>query len=361
MQKALAGMGAVVSVLVATVLIAGCSSAKVVKQEAPLVRSQVIKVDGSGQGAVYSGEVRGRFESQLAFQVGGKIVRRNVDLGSAVAAGDVLMQIDARDVRQNVNSGEAERYAAESQLQLAANDLQRYQRLYEQGAVSKASYDSYVNSYHRAEALLRYASAQYSQGLNQLDYSDLTADAAGVVAGVSAEIGQVVSAGQPVLTVVQDGEREVEISVPENRIAQLRNTRQIQVSFWALPAQEVEGRVREVSPVADKVSRTFKVRISLINPSPEVKLGMTAAVSVAAAGGPGTAYVPLAAVYQTGDMPCVWVVDNGTAKLRQIKTGVWGDERVQVLEGLQDGETIVTAGVHKLQDGQQVRTTGDLR
>ncbi len=351
----------VVSIIVGGVLWKKHHHSQAVLKEIPVVRTAVVGATGVSQGYTYSGEVRGRYESQLAFQVNGKIVKRNVQLGSAVNAGDVLMQIDAKDVVQTVNNYSAQVYSAESQLQLAASNLKRFRELLEGGAISQSQYDQYANAYNVAAAGVRQTQAQYTQGANQLDYTLLTADKPGVVSGLSAEIGQVVSAGQVIVTVVQDDEREVEISVPENRIEELRKAERMQVSFWALPNATVDGKVREISPMADQTTRTFKVRISLINPPPEMRLGMTATVSLADGASQPTIYIPISAVYQTGNTtPAVWVVADGIVTLRSIQTGNYGkNDTVQIVGGLRQGDRIVTAGVHKLTEGQQVSIGGD--
>ncbi|MDT8900191.1 efflux RND transporter periplasmic adaptor subunit [Anaeroselena agilis] len=355
-KKYLTGGAAVI--VIAGLLLAGCGTEEKAREEAPLVRTQVVRMGGAGQPVSYSGEVRGRYESQLAFQVGGKIVRRAVELGSAVNPGDTLLEIDPKDISQAVAVSAAQVYSAESQLKLAENNLHRYRQLYEQAAVSRAQYEQYQNAYDAALAAARQASAQHAQTSNQLGYSVLRANGAGVISAVNAEVGQVVSAGQAVVTLVRDGEREVEIDVPENRGEELRKAGKISVNFWALPGVALAGKVREVAPMADKVSRTYKVRVSLPDCPPEVKLGMTATVTVTppASGNGRSAYIPLAAVYQTGDSPCVWVVDKGAVVLRKVRLGAFGDGKVEVAEGLADGETIVTAGVHKLREGLKVRT-----
>jgi len=352
--------GVLLVVAVLGVMVKGQSKAIPIVEEVSLVRTAVIGVTGAAPSYTYSGEVKGRFESQLSFQVGGKILKRNVQLGSSVNAGDALMEIDAKDVKQTVNSNSAQVYSAESQLRLAENNLNRYQKLYEGGAISEAELDKYHSAYDAAVANVRQASAQYAQGSNQLDYSVLYANKAGVISSITAEVGQVVAAGQAVFTIVQDGEREVEINIPENRIAELRGAKQMKVTFWALPTVSVDAVIREISPMADKVSRTYKVRVSLINPPQEVKLGMTSTVTVDNMGNQQVAaYIPLAAIYQQGDTPGVWVVSNESVTLRIIKIGAFGDSKVQVLEGLKNGDIIVTAGVHKLKEGQKVRIAGD--
>lgn len=333
---------------------------QVVVEDIPVVRTAVIGTTSALQGYTYSGEVRGRYESQLAFQASGKIIKRNIQLGSTVSAGDVLMQIDAKDVAQTVNNYTAQVDSAESRLQLAESDLKRYRELLNAGAVSQSQYDQYANAYNVAAAGVRQAQAQYMQGSHQLDYTLLTADKPGVISSISAETGQVVSAGQTIVTIVQDGEREVEISVPENRIEELRAAPQLTVSFWALSKLTVDGKVREISPMADQTTRTFKVRVSLLNLPPEVKLGMTATVTVVGSNIPQTVNIPLAAIYQeSGNTPAVWVVKDDVLTLSSVTIGNFGNGTVEVLGGLQPGDRIVTAGVHKLKDGQKVKVGGD--
>lgn len=351
----------IAALILSTLAISGCGDKKTAEELPPLVRSLTVKLTENDQTAVYSGEVKGRYESQLAFQVGGRIIRRYVELGHRVNHGDILMEIDPKDVRQAVAITSAQLYSAQSQLTLAENNLKRYKELYEQNAISRAQYEQFINSHATAEAALRQAIAQNTQGINQLGYTKLRATSSGVISNIAVEAGQVVAAGQTALTLVQDGEREVEIDVPENRYKEILNAKDIKITFWALPDRTTMGSVREISPMADKVSRTYKVRISLQNPPPEVNLGMTASVSTAAAEGRQSFYIPLSAIYQTGNAPSVWVVANGSASLRPVTLGAFGDRSVQVVDGLQNNEVIVTAGVHKLKEGQKIRVTGDLK
>ena len=231
-QKLYYILAAVIIVAVGVgVMLKGQARPTAIIEEVPLVRTALVGA-GAAQSYTYSGEVKGRFESQLSFQVGGKIIKRYVQLGSVVNAGDVLMEIDAKDVKQTVNSNSAQVASAESQVKLAENNLTRYSTLYEHHVVSQAQLDQYQSAYDVAVAALRQASAQYAQGANQLDYSALYADKAGVVSSITAEAGQVVAAGQSVVTIVQEGEKEVEINIPENRIDELRKAQQMKVTFW---------------------------------------------------------------------------------------------------------------------------------
>ncbi|WP_371379352.1 efflux RND transporter periplasmic adaptor subunit [Sporomusa aerivorans] len=356
-----AGVIAAAGLCVITVLVwQGHNRPQAAAEAIPFVRTLVIAPADRAQGYTYSGSVRGRYESRLAFQAAGKIIKRNVELGSTVNAGDVLMQLDPKDLQQTVNSGLAQVAAAESQLRLAESNVNRYRQLFVQNAISQSQLDQYETAYEVALAAVRQASALYTQGSNQLAYSLLYADKPGVIASISSEAGQVVNAGQTVLTIVQDGEREVEINIPENRIEQLQKAAKLRITFWALPALALDGEVREIAPIADATARTFQARIRLINPPAEVKLGMTAAVAVADSVAQQPVTIPLAAIYQTGEKPAVWVVSDNKLILRPIETGKFSSGSIEIIDGLQQGDRIVIAGVHKLTEGQQVKINGDI-
>lgn len=338
---------------------AGCGDAPPAAVKAPLVRSmRVGETDATGV-ANYAGSVRGRYEKQLAFQVGGRIVSRTVNAGDRVTGGTTLMEIDAKDIVERAKGVDAQVGAAKAQLDLAAANLSRYRALYEAQAVPAVVLDQYETGYRAAEAAYQQAIAQAAQGHNAVSYTTLTADADGVISAVLAEAGQVVAAGQPVVTLVQAGDLEVEIAVPEDRLADVPVGREVAVSFWAFDERAVSGTVREVTPQADAASRTYRVRVAVPAPPAGLALGMTANVALEKA--PTAAVrLPLAAIYQTGDAPSVWLIGEDH-KVRLHPVTVEGYDGNDVLvRGLADGSLVVTAGVHKLREGDEVRS-GDAR
>ena len=349
--------------LVAAVLtvtfVSGCGH----KEEAqkPRLVKTVVVGDGQAQdGAQYTGTVKGRYERHMAFQIGGRITTKNVQLGSVVHAGDVLMTVNPQDAQQGVNRSQAALSAAQSQLDLARVNLERYESLYAQDAVSAATLDQYRNAYDQAAAQYNQAAAAAATSENSLSYTSLTADADGVIAAVSAEPGQVVAAGQTVLTLVKGGDMEVSFNVPENRIKDFSVGKNVSVSFWALGKMNVTAAVREVAAVADPTTRTYKVTVTLPSDVPGVQLGMTATVTDSKSVGSGTdCILPLSAIYQTGNTPQVWVVGKDhTVSLQNVSIETFDDNRVAV-KGLKNGDTVVTAGVQLLSNGQIVRTEGD--
>lgn len=328
------------------------------QEEECVVRTLVIGATEKPQSYVYSGEVRGRYESVLAFQAGGRIVKREVQLGDVVRAGDVLMEIDPKDIKESVALARAQVRAAESQLRLAELNLGRFKRLDSEGVIPRLKLDQSQSEYDAASSAYEQASAMLSVSSNQLGYTVLRADTDGVIAGISAEVGQVVAPGIPVLTLVRDGDQEVEITIPEIRVGSLQDVSSITVSFWALRGVELAGEIREVAPMADPILRTYKVRIRLVDAPPEIKLGMTASVRMEEGHGAAPVrLVPLSAIYQEEDTPHVWVIQDRKLELRPVELDGFDHDGVRVVSGLEDGDVVVTAGVHKLVAGQKVRTS----
>ena len=332
-------------------VLSGCGS-DTAEVQPPLVRTMTVG-DASSTETGYSGTVRGRYETRLAFQVGGQILSRNVDAGAHVRAGDVLMVIDARDVQQQANATGAGVAAARSRYELARTERARYEELYAAQAISAAMLDQYRTNERAAEAAYRQAVAQDATSRNALGYTNLIAGADGVVSNIAAEEGQVVAAGQTVLTLTQEGEREIEISIPESRLSEVVVGMPAAVSLWATGAM-LSGYVREISPVPDAASRTYTARIALTNAPDDLPLGMTARVHLTEKAAAG-AVIPLSALYQTGDQAGVYVVEDGVVHLQPVTvTAFYANDAV--VDGLAQGAVIVTAGVHQLREGEKVRT-----
>ena len=336
----------------------------------PIVRTYTVGTAAATAAATYPGEVRGRYESQLAFQVAGKINARMVNVGDSVRAGQVLLALDPKDVNQSVEATAAQLASARASYKLAADNAARYSSLYAQGAVSEAVRDQYQTQLEAASAALRQAQAQANVSSNQLGYTPLVSDTDGVVTALNAEVGQVVAAGTPIATVVRSGEREVHISVPEG--ASLSVGQKAQISFWALPGVEAAGFVREIASMADPVTRTYKVCVAVPDLPAAAKLGMTAKVSLApeqraavsgAAKGDATATeptspaftIPAQALYQVNGKTQVWVVRDNKAQLVEVKVNGYSGNEVLIEQGLSRGDKVITAGLAKLVPHQEVR------
>lgn len=305
----------------------------------------------------YHGEVHARYETALSFRTGGKIARRAVNLGDTVQAGQLLASLDAADARLAAAAAEAALKAAKDQRDLARREFTRAQDLVARQLISQSAFDARQTEYQIAEARLREARNQAELHRNQAAYTDLKAEHDGVITAVLAEAGEVVVAGQPVLGFARSGERELWIDVPENRVDAVTADQQLTVSFWALPEVTVQGRVREIAADADPASRTYRVRITLINPDSQIKLGMSADAVFTHATPDAVAVLPLTCLYHEQGKPAVWVVDpqTGSVALRNVHILRYRDDAMILDEGLQTGELVVTKGVHKLHAGEIVQ------
>lgn len=324
-------------------LAAGCSKPALPPEPPRPVQTLLVGVAGEASADTYSGELRSRVETQLAFRVAGKIIERRVDAGAAVKAGEALARLDP------VDSG-LSAAAANAQLALAAADARRYRDLRAQNFVSQAALDA-------RETALKSAQAQADLAQNQSDYTVLRADAPGVVASVAAEVGQVVAAGQTVFRVSRPGALEVAIAVPESRVAALRVGQKADVSLWADASAHYHGVLRELATVADPVTRTFAARVAVTDADARALLGMTAQLRFAsAAAHAGEFALPLTAIFQHDGKPAVWVVTaDETVALRPVEVIAWRETAAIVSAGVAAGERIVVAGVHKLAAGEKVK------
>jgi RND family efflux transporter MFP subunit len=319
---------AVLAPLAAAALVA-CSKPAPPLEDVRPVRVITLASDTAGERLEFSGDVRPRYESQLGFRVGGKIVERKVDVGATVKRGDVLMRLDPQDLRLAESQARATLRAAETERDLARADYKRHVDLRAQNFVSQAVLDTKQSALKAAQANVDAARAGLRGQANQSNYTNLAADADGVVTAIEAEVGQVVQPGSPVVRVARTVEKEVVIGIPEDKVGQLRAASDVAVRLWANEAVAIPGKIREVSPVADPATRTYTVKVA-IPENAEVRLGMTATVELAT-GGNGAAglRLPLSALVQHKGASSVWIVENGAVKLVPVQ--VVGQVRNDVL------------------------------
>lgn len=307
----------------------------------------------------YSGEVRARIESRLGFRVPGKLVSRQVELGQQVKPGQVLAQLDAQDYRLAADAGRAQVSAATTQRDLAAADVQRYRTLKAQNFISGAELERREATLKSAQASLDQARAQAAGQSLQTDYTRLVADVAGVVTGIDAEPGQVVSAGSPVVRIAQDGERDVVFSVPEDKIARVRTGQAVAVRLWA-SEQRYSGRVREVAASADPVTRTYLVKVALERASGQAlpALGATVHARPEGMGATGEPVIklPTTALHQANGGSAVWVYDAATSTVRSqpVVVATADGNEIVIAHGLTPGMRVVATGGHVLAPGQKV-------
>jgi len=345
---------AVLAPLAAAALVA-CSKPAPPLDDVRPVRVITLAADTAGERLEFSGDVRPRYESQLGFRVGGKIVERKVDVGATVKRGDVLMRLDPQDLRLAESQARATLRAAETERDLARADYKRHVDLRAQNFVSQAVLDTKQSALKAAQANVDAARAGLRGQSNQSNYTNLAADADGVVTAIEAEVGQVVQPGSPVVRVARTVEKEVVIGIPEDKVGQLRAAGDVSVRLWANEAVAIPGKIREVSPVADPATRTYTVKVALPE-SADVRLGMTATVELATGGnGPAGLRLPLTALVQHKGASSVWIVEKGAVKLVPVQVVGQVRNDVLVTGQIAAGQNVVTAGVNLLKNGQKVR------
>lgn len=337
-------------------LLAGACSKPVEKvDEVRPVRVVRLAADTVDVVAEFSGEVRPRIESRLAFQVGGKIVARKVEIGTTVRRGQVLMQLDPQDLKLSQSQANAALQAATSQRDLASAELKRYRELRDKNFVSQAVLDSKLGAYKSAQAGYDQALANFRSQSNLTGYSVLHADVDGVITGIEAEVGQVVAAGTPVVRIARTGEKEIVIGIPEDKVGALRQISEIRVRTWSRPDEIIAGEIREVSPVADPATRTYAARIGIPHAPEDVRLGMTAYVAFVEKRPEALIKLPLTAIFKHGQGTAVWVVDKGQVNPVLVEVAGTSGNEILVSGGVSAGQTVVTAGVNVLKPGQQVK------
>ncbi|KRB51942.1 hemolysin secretion protein D [Rhizobium sp. Root708] len=338
--------------------VSSCSDEKKAETKEVVRPVKVVEIAKAGdiRSLDYSGSVKARVEMNLGFRVAGKITDRRVNIGDRVKPGDLLARIDPTDYELAVKTAEANLAAAEKGVATADLAHNRAQQLFDKSVTAKSQLEQAALSYDQAVSTRDATASSLDQAKNQVAYTELKADQTGIVTAISADTGAVVSAGTPVATVALDGEKEVQIAVPENDIAAFKPGKTVTASFWSDNRLVLDGKVREVSGSADSQSRTFSVRVSL--PKDErVLLGMTATVEAMADGTNPHVSIPLSALAEKDGKKIVWVVDrNGdTVHAREIKVADFTNDGVNVAEGLQTGDLVVAAGTQFMTENLKVK------
>ncbi|OYQ35568.1 hypothetical protein CHU95_07545 [Niveispirillum lacus] len=339
-------------------VLAGCG----VKEEEPVparpVRVAAVSFTDAHAERSFTGIVVPRTEVQAGFRVGGRIATRLVEVGDRVKPGQVLARLDSTDLELALKGAEARLAQAEAQATQTAANLKRYTPLLASGTVSQAQFDQVKAASDAAAAQKREAESSLAIARNQRSYSALTLEQGGVITAVLADAGQTVSEGQTVLRIATDQGREVAIDVAEGDVARLTVGGAATIALWADGDIALTGTLREITPVADPASRTFRLRVTLPADAPDtVRLGLTARVSFPDANSPALALLPSAALFQQGDKPAVWVLapSKDRVQLRPVEVAAYRPDGVAVKAGLKEGELVVTAGAHRLDANLRVR------
>lgn len=342
--------------LALALVLAGCKAESASVEIRP-VRTIVVEPRPIDDGRRVVGEVKPRYESDLSFRVPGKLVSRLADVGAVVKQGDTLATLDAQDYHNRLRSAEADVAAAEAALVEARGTEGRLAKLLKDGWTPQANYDTALRNLRSGEAKLAAAKASLELARDQLGYTELKAEFDGIITSVGAEVGQNVAGGQMVVRLARPGDKDGVFNIAETGLVDGWNE-DAEVIVWPLsnPELAIEGVVREVSPVADSTTRTYTVKVTLKNPPPSIRFGMSIGGRWKGSAIPVIA-LPLSVLFEKNGAPAVWVFDqqSGSAELKPVGIARYDADTVVIASGLGKGDTVISAGINTLREGQKVR------
>ncbi|WP_429495336.1 efflux RND transporter periplasmic adaptor subunit [Paraburkholderia youngii] len=310
-------------------------------------------------------QVEARYSTPLSFRVGGKVIERRVHIGDTVKAGQTVALLDPTDLQNNLVNARAQLDAAEHRLVFAKQQLDRDEAQARANLIAPSQLEQTQDAYASALAQRTSALAQMALATDHLRYATLTADHDGVITSEDADTGQNVQATQAVYHLDWTGDIDIVCDAPERTVSSLAVGSKARVTLPALPGKTFEAQVREVSAAADPESRTWRVKLTLTAPGPDVRLGMTANVAFSSADdmvAGQTFTLPVTALFHKGENPAVWVVRKGsdTLELRPVTIQRYDERTVSLSAGLHDGDRVIMQGVHAVSSGEQVQVVPPL-
>jgi RND family efflux transporter MFP subunit len=304
----------------------------------------------------FAGSVEPRYRSQLGFQIPGRMIARDAFVGDRVRQGQRLAAVDPTVPQFQLAQAQAEVAEGTGQLANATSTEARQRTLFQGGNVTQAQLDAAVAALETARARLAQARASLQKAQDQIGYTELKADFDGVITAWTGEIGQVVGAGQPVVTIARPDEREAIIDIPDFLLGQVERDAAFTVALQVSPSLTATARVREIAPQSDPSTRTRRVRLTLDRPPDAFRLGTTVTVTLARPVTPRVE-LPATAILEQDGRTQVWVVDPAGAAVtrRDVRVAARHNGSVTISDGLANGDHVVTAGVNTLKDGQPVK------
>jgi RND family efflux transporter MFP subunit len=349
----------IVAASLITVAVAGCEKPIPTNTAARPVRAVTIGCCAQGESVSLTGQVRAKDQVSIAFRIDGRMVERLVNVGDIVAPGQIVAKLDLQDQQHSLRTAQGNLDAAAARLSQGRSNFSRKQELFKGGWVPRAQFDDALEALQTAQAQVDSAQAQVHLAEDQLSYTVLYADAPGAVTAVGAEPGEVVHGGQMIVNVARDGGRDAVFDVPEELIRTGPRDPAVEIALTNDPNVKAGGRVREVAPQADAATRTFRVKVGIIDPQAAMRLGATVTGHLKLAAPPGVE-IPPSALTEANGHAVVWVIDpkNQTVSQRDVDVLRHDAASVVIAQGLQTGDVVVTAGVQQLRPGQKVRLLG---
>lgn len=346
--------------MVVAATVAACNEQADIAEPAPRpVRTVTIEKSEAGVPVVLTGRIEALDEASLGFRLSGRMTERAVNTGDRVGSGQLLGRLEALNELNALTAAKANVAAAQAKLTQVRNHFERQQTLLAQGWTTRANFDQAERERLTAEAQLDASQAQLNSAHDQVDFTELKADAEGIVTAIGAEPGEVVQAGQMIVRLARHGGRDAIFDVPAQVLRSAPTDRALDVHLADDSSVTATGRVREVSPQADPVTRTFQVKVGLTDPPENMRLGSTVIGTLQTDAVP-MIEIPSSALTEFNGHPAVWIVDPKelTVEIRNVDVLRFDPATVTISQGLDTGDVVVTAGVQALHPGQKVRLLG---
>ena len=350
----------VLAVTVSIAALTGCES----EQDSPApqarpVRTATVEKREAAVPLTLTGRIESEDEAALGFRIAGRVMDRPANIGDQISAGQLIARLEPQNEMNTLRAAQANLAAAQARWTEARNRFERQETLLQQGWTTRAQFDQAEKSRLTAKAQIEAADAELQTAHDLVSFTELHADAPGTVTTTGAKAGEVVQAGQMIVRLARQGGRDAVFDVPALALRSTPTDALINVVLTDNREVKAIWRVREVSPQADPVTRTFEVKVGLTDPPEAMRLGATVTGTVQRDADP-VIEIPASALTKVNNQPAVWIVDPAklTVSLRNVEVTSFDPATVTISQGLDTGEIIVTAGVQALHPGQKIRVLG---
>ena len=350
----------VLAALALSAMLSACPpEADTAAPDARPVRTVTVEKRQVGSPAAFTGRIEALDEVSLGFRIAGRILENDLKLGDRVEPGQVLARLEPQNEMNALRSAKANLAAAQGELTRARNHFERQEFLLARDVVSRATFDDAQQQLQTAQSQVDAAEARLKAAHDLVSFTELEADAPGIVTATGPGAGEVVQAGQMIVKLARRDGRDAVFDVPAQLIRAAPANPEITVSLASDPAVTAVGRMREVAPQANPVTRTFEVKVGLTDPPAAMRLGatVTGRMQMDAA---AVIEIPASALIKSNGQSAVWIVDPSslTVSMRKIDVQRHDPSTVAVSEGLDAGDIVVTAGARSLHPGQKICLSG---
>ncbi|RWC32201.1 efflux RND transporter periplasmic adaptor subunit [Mesorhizobium sp.] len=341
-------------------LLAGCQKQEAAAKKLPvMVRTETVAMADYAPRTSLTGVIAARTLNNLSFRVGGRVAERLADVGQHVDQGAVLARIDPQEQQSDLRSAQADFDAAQAQLTQSAAAFERQKTLLAQGFTTRRDYDAADQALKVAQGSVEAAQSAFANAQQNLSFTELKAGAAGVITARQVETGQVVQAAQTVFTVAEDGDRDAVFNVQETLVAKTPASPAVTITLLSDPQIRATGKVREISPAVDPASGSVRVKVAIPDTPTGMPLGAAVIGSVSAKSAKAI-LLPWQALTSSAGKPAVWIVDPSTkaVTMAPVEVLAFDSGTVVIAKGLDEGQSVVTAGGQSLSPGQTIEISG---